>query len=301
MMEKKLSVVIVTYKSEKDIYPCLQSLWQHCDIPKEELEIIIVDNSPECEPMFTKLRQQHGSQLVLIHNTHNGGYGQGNNVGIRQATAPVIMIMNPDVRLTEPVFKTVLEEFNKNPALSMYGMKQMVSQEKESTNSFCCTFMMNGYAATLLNAVCTRKDLYLPRYMYLQGSCFFIHREKFEQIGLYDEKVFMYGEEDDIHYRMTQQFGYHIAYNPQLHYIHLTGSRQPDINYQKKRLAATVYFNEKKGYSWKKTVRNFKQTYQLLIAREYIRLKLHKGNAAHYHMAVDFYQYLKNYHYSKEL
>ena len=54
---KRLSIIIVTYKSEHDIYDCLQSVWQFCDIPKEELEVIIVDNSPECEPMFTNLRK----------------------------------------------------------------------------------------------------------------------------------------------------------------------------------------------------------------------------------------------------
>ena len=298
-MEKKLSVVIVTYKSEKDIFACLQSIWQHCDLTPDELEVIIVDNSPESESMFQRLHEQYGNSLVLIHNSHNGGYGQGNNVGIRRAHAPVVLIMNPDVRLIEPVFMTVLETFEKDPNLSMYGMKQMLSPKVVSSNSFCCTFMMNGYAATFLNALCTRKDLYFSRFMYLQGSCFFIRKEMFEHVGLFDEKIFMYGEEDDVHFRITKQFGYHIVYNAQLHYIHLTGSRQPDINYQKKRLSATIYFNEKNGYGWKKTVRNFKQTYQLLIAREYIRLKLRKGNAPFYRMAVEFYRYLKIFQYSK--
>ena len=108
---KRLSIVIVTYKSEEDIYDCLQSIWQYNDIPNEDLEVIVVDNSPESEMMFSKLRELYKNDIVLIHNTHNGGYGQGNNVGIKQAKAPTIMIMNPDVRLCQPIFRTALEAF----------------------------------------------------------------------------------------------------------------------------------------------------------------------------------------------
>ena len=36
---KKLSIIIVTYNSEKDIYDCLDSIYSHCDIPIKELEV----------------------------------------------------------------------------------------------------------------------------------------------------------------------------------------------------------------------------------------------------------------------
>ena len=67
---KRLSIVIVTYKSEEDIYDCLQSIWQYNDIPNEDLEVIVVDNSPESEMMFSKLRELYKNDIVLIHNTH---------------------------------------------------------------------------------------------------------------------------------------------------------------------------------------------------------------------------------------
>lgn len=186
---KRLSIIIVTYFSERDIYDCLQSIWKHCDIEREELEIIIVDNSPESEPMFNKLKEFYDDKIVLIHNSHNGGYGQGNNIGIEKAQAPIVMVMNPDVRLTEPIFNTALLAFDHNARLLMYGMKQMISTHQESTNSFCCTSMMNGYIATILNAICTRIEWYMPKYMYLQGSCFFMRKEMFTKIGLYNEQM----------------------------------------------------------------------------------------------------------------
>ena len=72
---KKLSIIIVTYNSEKDIYDCLDSIYSHCDIPIKELEVIIVDNnSTDCDTMFNKLKTLWGEDIILIKNSSNGGY-----------------------------------------------------------------------------------------------------------------------------------------------------------------------------------------------------------------------------------
>lgn len=278
-INKRLSIVIVTYMSEHDIYDCLQSIWQFCDIPKENLEVIIVDNSPSCEPMFGKLRQLYDNNLVLIHNTHNGGYGQGNNVGIRQATAPVIMIMNPDVRLCEPLFCTVLDAFDKNAFLCMYGMKQMLSLEVKSPLSFDCSRRMNGYLIPFISSICNRFDWYFPRFMYLQGSCFFINKKKFEKAGLFDEDIFMYGEEDDIHWRMQKLFGPQFTYNAQLRYLHLTLERPMSLATEQKMVGSIALSNEKKGYTRKSTYRNFVKYHRVRLFSAYIKKMLGKKDA----------------------
>ncbi len=278
-INKRLSIVIVTYMSEHDIYDCLQSIWQFCDIPKENLEVIIVDNSPSCEPMFGKLRQLYDNNLVLIHNTHNGGYGQGNNVGIRQATAPVIMIMNPDVRLCEPLFCTVLDAFDKNAFLCMYGMKQMLSLEVKSPLSFDCSRRMNGYLIPFISSICNRFDWYFPQFMYLQGSCFFINKKKFEKAGLFDEDIFMYGEEDDIHWRMQKLFGPQFTYNAQLRYLHLTLERPMSLATEQKMVASIALSNEKKGYTRKSTYRNFVKYHRVRLFSAYIKKMLGKKDA----------------------
>ena len=271
---KRLSIIIVTYQSERDIYDCLLSIWQFCDIPKEELEVIIVDNSPECEPMFTKLHQQYGNTLVLIHNTHNGGYGQGNNIGIRKATAPVIMIMNPDVRLSEPIFGTVLKAFGKDNHLCMYGMKQMLSPEVKSPLSFDCSRRMNGYLIPIISSICNKIDLFIPSLMYLQGSCFFVSKEKFEHVGLFDEDIFMYGEEDDIHWRLKKQFGPQFMYNAHLRYLHLTLERPMSLATEQKMVASIALSNEKKGYTRQFTYCNFVRYHRIRLMSAYIKKAL---------------------------
>lgn len=291
---KEVSIIIVTYNSEKDIFDCIKSIDEYADIPKEDIELIIVDNcSREPEPMFAKLKEIWGEEIVLIENTKNGGYGQGNNIGIRRATAPVILIMNPDVRLMEPILKTAVETFAANKEMSMLGMKQMLSKSETSTNSFSCTYMMNGYLYTFLTSVCNRYDWYFPSLMYFSGSCFFIRKSMFEEIGLFDESNFMYGEEDDIHYRMKERFGCHMKYASNLHYMHLTKERKPGLDYWKHVVNVAQELNEKKGYSRRKTVLNRLRNNRLLILRDRIHILLGKQPSASYQVRKNYQSYLE--------
>lgn len=274
---KKLSIIIVTYNSEKDIYECISSIIKYTDIPLSELELIIVDNnSQDPDSMFAQLRKLYENSIICIKNTHNGGYGQGNNIGIRIATAPIILIMNPDVRLIEPVFKTSIEAFEKNHKLCIYGMKQMITPTTPSTASFTCTYMVNGYFQTFFTGLCNRMDKYISRYMHFSGSCFYIRKSMFEKVGLFDETIFMYGEEDDIHYRLWNAGYKKMVYNKNLHYIHLVKSRRPNLEYELKLIDVAIKQNEKKNYPAKMTIKNRLRNTRVLLIREYIRIMMGK-------------------------
>ncbi len=292
---KRLSIIIVTYNSEKDIFECLDSIFKFSDIPLEELEIIIIDNcSKEIEATFSAIEDMYGDKILLVKNNSNKGYGQGNNVGIEKASAPIILIMNPDVRLVEPIFSTVLASFNNDTSLSMYGMKQMRSLRKKSNNSFFCTSTTNGYVATFLTALGNHFDWYWPAHMCLSGSCFFIQKLMFTDIGLFDSTIFMYGEENDIHYRMKKKYGTNIIYNKNLHYLHLTNGRKPSIEYEKTVLNSLIYINNKIGYPKEKTIRNALQKTRLQIVRERFRLLFGEGSKSLYTMLCEYKKILKS-------
>lgn len=291
---KQVSIIIVTYNSDKDIYDCVDSIQSHADIPLEDIELIIVDNcSCEPEPMFARLKQQWGEDIILIENTRNSGYGQGNNIGIRRSTAPVILIMNPDVRLMDSFFVKPLKAFEKDSDLIMYGMKQMYTETMPSRNSFWFTTMMNGYLRTLLTGLCTRMDWYLPRWMYISGSCFFVRKSMFEAVGLFDEEVFMYGEEDDIHYRLMKRFGLGFRYDKSIRYIHLMLGRQPDIRYEEKLLDVDLYHHGKKGRPVRKTLTTYLQINTTLLARGYLMRLFGKCDQDNFAMLKAFRKVIK--------
>lgn len=292
---KKVSIIIVTYNSEKDIYDCVTSIMEHADIPLQEIELVVVDNnSVGCDAMFDKLKTLWREDIVQIKNSCNGGYGQGNNVGIRQSSAPLVLIMNPDVRLVCPIFRKAIALFANDKNMCMLGMKQWLTLEEPSTNSFTCTYMMNGYLSTVLSALCTRLDVYIAKYMHFSGSCFFINKAMFETVGLFDESVFLYGEEDDIHYRLLHRFkDCKMVYDKSLRYLHLTKERQPDIKYEKTLIDVAVMQNKKKGYSERRTLKNIRRSVDLLIYRERLRVMLGKKNRNSLNLLEEIKQYIK--------
>lgn len=254
---KKVSVVIVTYNSERHIYDCLESLFKYNDIG-DALEVIMVDNcSKDYEGMAKQITSRYGDGVKLIQNTNNGGYGQGNNVGIMNAAAPIIMIMNPDVRLCEPVFAKVFSKFEQKKNLAMYGFTQR-HEDGSLGRSTAWTSRLYPYIAEPLRYVFGALNIYWQRYMYVSGACFFIRKSAFEEIGLFDENIFMYNEEDDIHSRLVAQKKWKIKYDRQLSYLHLhpivTNYSEEGYGWLEKNLQSLIYMNERDGISRKKTI-----------------------------------------------
>ncbi len=272
---KRAAIVIVTYNSEADIHDCIKSIEAHSDLPKKDLELIIVDNnSRNADAMFAGIKRLWGEDVILIKNTLNGGYGQGNNLGIRAATAPVVMIMNPDVRLFEPVFARALSRFESNEKIGLLGMVQMYSETRRSNHSFCPAWLVNGYLLLALYAVCNRRDWYLPRWMYVHGSCFFVRKEMFLQAGGFDETNFLYGEEEDLHFRMKRLFGARcFAFDKALHYIHLASERQPSADYEKRLFEVNAALYAKKGVDKRIILRHFLQANRLLLLKAGLKSK----------------------------
>ena len=234
---KHLSVIILTYNSEKDIYECLDSVYQHNDIGNG-LEVIVVDNqSRDFASMQQEISQRY-PEVIITQNTHNGGYGQGNNVGIRIAQAPVIAIMNPDVRLMQPIFSAALQTLQTDSI--MCAGKQMRTPTQFGW-SYAFDYNAMSYLQVPLRNLYKRFDYYDYRHMYLSGAFFFIKKECFEQIGMFDEQIFMYGEECDIHLRLRKVFPKKkIKFLP-IPYLHLTADRPFEEKRYRQLINADLY------------------------------------------------------------
>lgn len=244
---KTLSVIILTYNSEYDIYDCLESVYQHNDI-NDSLEIIIVDNQSTCFAEMQKRIIALYPDVIITQNAQNGGYGQGNNVGIKIATAPIIAIMNPDVRLTRPVFNEMLKSFE-NKDIVMCGGKQLTADGKLNW-SFALDYNIRGPLRIGLRNIYKRIDKYDYRYMHLSGAFFMVRKHEFEQIGLFDENIFMYGEECDIHLRFRKLYpNLKMVFLPQITYLHLSQEREFSLTRYQNTLNADIFVCRKHNLS----------------------------------------------------
>jgi GT2 family glycosyltransferase len=86
-----VGVVIVTYNSADELDACLQSLASY------NLSVVVVDNaSTDGTPGVAK---RHG--VDLLANTRNRGFAAAVNQGVRFLSTPFLLVLNPDVRLTQ--------------------------------------------------------------------------------------------------------------------------------------------------------------------------------------------------------
>ncbi len=247
----RLSVIIVTYNSVGLLKDCLDSIFTHNDIG-ERLEVLIVDNKSQDLEQLKSLLSSTYKSVRLIENTTNGGYGQGNNVGIRNATGDVILIMNPDARCKETIFKKALNQLD-NSGCVLLGMKQWDEDLCEG-ESFRFDSPYSFFLKDLITLKIANKfDWFNPNRMYISGSCFFIKKEKFEEIGLFDENIFMYYEECDIKRRIVAKFGKNaIQYNKHMNYIHAHPKRKFNAKSYIRLLDSMKYFSAKYGLDLEK-------------------------------------------------
>ncbi len=86
--------------------------------------------------------------------------------------------------------------------------------------------------------------------MWLQGAFFFTKKEEFMAIGGFDEEIFMYGEEFDIHDRLLKVYPHaQFYFLKNCRYIHLAGDRDFSPKQYEMRLRSIIYVLQKNGYS----------------------------------------------------
>jgi GT2 family glycosyltransferase len=223
MMKIKLSIIIVTYNSYDLILDCINSVFHYNDIETDELEIIVVDNSSvsEGERLKKLLFEKFADKITFIKN-NNKGYGHGNNIGIKHSNGGIIAIMNPDIRLKEPIFKKVLETFKDDHVASL-GFKQINGAGDFSFYRFPELFFPFLYS--IKNRNDNNSERFDQHKHSLSGAFVFFRKKDFEKIGFYDESFFMYFEEPDVAKRITQ-LDKKVIYDNSKSYIHLMEQKE---------------------------------------------------------------------------
>lgn len=202
-MNKKVSIIIVTYNSIGVIQDCLQSIEKYNDIGND-LEVIIVDNSPvfEIEKFVKEIKLE--LNLKLIHNPKNGGFGQGNNIGVNVSRGEILFILNADTILIEPIFSYIIKKFE-DSTLTAAGFK-LISKDGAINNSFALfpeyNFIYFFVPMKLLYILVFKLGL-LSKAIFPWGADLLVRKNDFIKAGMFDEKIFLCNEEPDLIKRLS--------------------------------------------------------------------------------------------------
>ncbi len=204
-----LSIIIVNYKTSRDLTRCLESIVQY-EKNYRKYEFIIVDNNSDDHGLETV--KQTFKFIRIIHAPMNGGFAYGNNIGINNSKGEYIFLLNPDTYIADNGIEKLLNRMVEDRNIDIIGPKLL--NPDGSNQSY---FLPKSYL-TLWKIFCEQLYLhkifkniklfnsYFRTYMHydkenfveqVSGAAFMFRRDIIATIGLLDENYFMYFEESD--------------------------------------------------------------------------------------------------------
>ncbi|MEZ4778767.1 MAG: glycosyltransferase family 2 protein [Flavobacteriaceae bacterium] len=245
----KLSVIILNYNVRFFLEQCLLSVQRA--IRDLDAEIIVVDNASSDESCA--MVKQLFPSVQLIENKENVGFSKANNQGVALAQGEYICILNPDTAVAEDTFSNCIafaERKSTMGALGIYyidGTGNFLPESKRNlptpTRSLFkiigFTRGKNGYYAKHI------AENEIGNVEILAGAFLFLKREKYLQVGGFDEDYFMYGEDIDLCYKLIKA-GYVNEYFGTQKVLHYKGeSTQKDAAYLDRFYGAMNIFYKK--------------------------------------------------------
>jgi len=243
-----LGIVIVNYNVRDLLRECLASVYDSRG--GVSFEVCVVDNGST--DGSAEMVAEEFPQVRLIR-TENRGYAVGNNLGLREfgfddgggqrtANPPrFALLLNADTVLPPSALTNMIQFLEQRPTAGVVGPRLVRadgSLDRACRRSFptpeVALYRLSGlsrlfpkserfgrYNLTYLSADVT---IELDSVV---GAFMLIRRETLAEVGLLDERYFMYAEDLDFCYR-AKQLGWQVWYNPQVTVLHYKGqsSRQ---------------------------------------------------------------------------
>lgn len=192
------------------------------------------------------LIQEKFPQVKLIRNTTNTGFSVANNQAIRLATGKYILLLNPDTVVQEDTFSKTLAFMDAHPDAGALGIKMLdgkgnfLPESKRGLPTPAVAFY-KIFGLAKLFPKSKKFGQYHLTYLdknenhpvdVLSGAFMLMRKETLEKVGLLDETYFMYGEDIDLSYRITQG-GYKNYYFSGSSIIHYKGesTKKSSVNY----------------------------------------------------------------------
>ena len=179
--------------------------------------ILIVDNA-STDGSFEKLSDLYkdDDHIKVIVSNKNGGYGYGNNFGIKYASAKLnasmAIVCNPDVEFTESTVINLVKLMKKTDAAITSGVEinKVPSINKAWKIPTPLQWILDE---TKLRKLSFKKFHYPDEYFQkkysqvdcVSGAMFLVNLSKFLDVGGYDENMFLYGEETVLGYKFRQK------------------------------------------------------------------------------------------------
>ena len=170
MSIKDITIVIASFKSEKKIKSCLNSI-------DKQAKVVVIENSNNLS--FKENLEKEFSNVECVLAGSNIGYGSANNIGLKKVKTKYALILNPDATL----YPSSLENFIKATE-RIYDFAIMAPYIQEEKDKFDKKNDLKNISPVEVGNV--------------KGFAMFLNISEFREVGFFDENFFFYFEEIDL-------------------------------------------------------------------------------------------------------
>ncbi len=199
-------IVILNYNDYKTTLDYLEMIKKY-----KSLDLIIIVDNNSTDNSYDELKKINDDKIVVLKSNKNGGYGYGNNIGIKFAIKKYkkcnIIISNPDIEVTDDTIKQMSKYLDNN---SNVAIVSPVIKEHGSLNrgwKLSCGYKEMLLSVPLIgrklkNKIIGYKNSYykndVSKVDVISGCFFMIKSDIFKEIDYFDENLFLYYEENVI-------------------------------------------------------------------------------------------------------
>ncbi|MPS73128.1 MAG: glycosyltransferase family 2 protein [Chryseobacterium sp.] len=223
----KLSVIIVHYQVGGLLKNCILSIQKY--FHGFEYEIIVVDNaSPDTKwkELITEF-----PDVNFIESKENLGFSKANNIGVKAAKGEYVYILNPDTEIEGDYFKEILDFADSQKNIGAIGLRmhnargEFLPESKRSVPA-----LINSFEKLFTKLRDDSKTYYrndvdefgIAEVAVMTGANLLMKKSVYEEVGGFDERYFMYGEDIDLCYTILRK-GYRNFYYGKYSILHYKG------------------------------------------------------------------------------
>jgi N-acetylglucosaminyl-diphospho-decaprenol L-rhamnosyltransferase len=258
-----LSIIILSFNNADIIDECLTRTEASAEISTakhhHKIEIIVVDNGSK-DGSLAIIKTKH-PKVKLIELPENIGPARGNNIGLKAATSPYLLLINSDTFLDKNSLADIFDYIAVNNDWGVLTVKLVFGDGRfQAFGGFLPTPLRTIFWTLGIESLPIIKNLILPFYQYNQqfyqteqtfgwaaNSFFLIKRNVYEKTLGLDNRMFVHMEDVEWCQRIVNA-GYKIHYTPEITVTHLGGKstkKFDEFSLLQQHLAGLKYFHTK--------------------------------------------------------
>ena len=230
--DPKVAVVVISHDTRDLLLECLASIFDSAT--NNDIEVVMVDNASK-DGSYEAVCEAY-PQVRAIYNETNRGFGAACNQAITSTRSPFVLLLNSDARITPDGFQALLDCMEARARCGAAGCRIFSAEGAIVGNARTFLTALNQALeqAGITGGVSSRRlrRTYTPAYSedlldctvdWIDGACLMLRRAALDEAGLFDERFFMYSEDEDLCFRLRKH-GWMICHSGRGSAIHHGGA-----------------------------------------------------------------------------